>query len=113
MQYKIESLATFDREVKRLSKRYPSMAADIKALKAEILNNPSLGVNLGNNVRKIRMRIASKGRGKSGGARVITITVVAAVDETEINLLYIYDKAERSNITDAEIKALLKECGVL
>ena len=106
MQYKIESLATFDREVKRLSKRYPSMAADIKALKAEILNNPSLGVNLGNNVRKIRMRIASKGRGKSGGARVITITVVAAVDETEINLLY-------SNITDAEIKALLKECGFL
>ena len=113
MQYKIESLATFDREVKRLSKRYPSMAADIKALKAEILNNPSLGVNLGNNVRKIRMRIASKGRGKSGGARVITITVVAAVDETEINLLYIYDKVERSNITDAEIKALLKECGFL
>ena len=75
MQYKIESLATFDREVKRLSKRYPSMVADIKALKTEILNNPSLGVNLGNNVRKIRMRIASKGRGKSGGARVITITV--------------------------------------
>ena len=37
MQYKIESLATFDKEVKRLSKRYPSMAADIKALKAEIL----------------------------------------------------------------------------
>ena len=110
MQYKIESLATFDREVKRLSKRYPSMAADIKALKAEILNNPSLGVNLGNNVRKIRMRIASKGKGKSGGARVITITVVAAVDETEINLLYI---AERSNITDVEIKALLKECGFL
>ena len=103
-------MATFDREVKRLSKRYPSMAADIKALKAEILNNPSLGVNLGNNVRKIRMRIASKGRGKSGSARV---TVVAAVDETEINLLYIYDKAERSNITDAEIKALLKECGFL
>ena len=92
MQYKIESLATFDREVKRLSKRYPSMAADIKALKAEILNNPSLGVNLGNNVRKIRMRIASKGKGKSGGARVITITVVAAVDETEINLLYIYEE---------------------
>ena len=72
------------------------MAADIKA---EILNNPSLGVNLG--------------KGKSGGARVITITVVAAVDETEINLLYIYDKAERSNITDVEIKALLKECGFL
>ena len=65
MQYKIESLATFDREVKRLSKRYPSMAADIKALKAEILNNPSLGVNLGNNVRKIRMRSLQKAEARA------------------------------------------------
>ena len=113
MKYRIESLATFDREVKRLSKRYPSMAADIKALKAEILANPSLGVSLGKNVRKIRMRIASKGRGKSGGARVITVTVVAAVEETEIDLLYIYDKADRASITEAEIEALLKECGLL
>ena len=113
MGIKIEPLPTFVREVKRLSKRYPSMAADIKALKAEIMANPSLGVSLGNNVRKIRMRIASKGRGKSGGSRVITVTVVAAIDETEINLLYIYDKAERSNITDTEINALLKECGFL
>ena len=111
MQYKIESLATFDKEVKRLSKRYPSIAADIKALKAEILANPSLGVSLGNNIRKIRMRIASKG--KSGGARVITVTVVVAVDETEINLLYLYDKSERSSITPAEIEALLKACGLL
>ena len=62
MQYKIESLATFDREVKRLSKRYPSMAADIKA---EILNNPSLGVNLGNNVRKIRMRSLQKAEARA------------------------------------------------
>lgn len=92
MKYRIESLATFDKEVKRLSKRYPSMALDIKVLKADILANPSLGVSLGNNIRKIRMRIASKG--KSGGARVITITVVAAIDETEIDLLYIYDKAD-------------------
>lgn len=113
MQYRIESLATFDREVKRLSKRYPSMAADIKALKAEILANPSLGVSLGKNVREIRMRIASKGRGKSGGVRVITVTVVAAVEETEIDLLYIYDKADRASITETEIEALLKECGLL
>ena len=62
MQYKIESLATFDKEVKRLSKRYPSIAADIKALKAEILNNPSLGVNLGNNVRRMLVSRLHNGR---------------------------------------------------
>lgn len=112
MQYKIESLATFDREVKRLSKRYPSMAADIKALKAEILNNPSLGVNLGNNVRKIRMRIASKGKGKSGGARVITYTVILAQVEAEIKLITIYDKSERENISDAELLDILRRNGI-
>ena len=57
------------------------------------------------------MRIASKG--KSGGARVITFTIVVAVDETEINLLYLYDKSERSSITPAEIEDLLKACGLL
>ena len=113
MRITIDLLPTFVREVKRLSKRYPSMAADIKALKAKILANPSLGVSLGNNIRKIRMRIASKGKGKSGGARVITVTVVVAVDETEINLLYLYDKSERDSITPAEIEALLKACGLL
>ncbi len=49
--------------------------------------NPQIGTDLGNGLRKIRMRISSKGRGKSGGARVISFTVVVAIDETEINLL--------------------------
>ena len=48
-----------------------------------------------------------------GGARVITFTIVVAVDETEINLLYLYDKSERSSITPAEIEDLLKACGLL
>lgn len=63
-------------------------------------------------MRKIRMRIASKGKGKSGGARVITFTVVASVEETEINLLYIYDKAERSSVSMKEIEDLLVQNGL-
>ena len=59
------------------------------------------------------MAIASKGRGKSGGARVITFTVVAAVDETEVNLLYIYDKAERESIGKDEIETLLRDNGLM
>ena len=62
--------------------------------------------------RKIRMRISSKGRGKSGGARVISFTVVVAIDETEINLLYIYDKAERESISLKEIEELLRKNGL-
>lgn len=58
------------------------------------------------------MRIASKGKGKSGGARVITFTVVVSVDESEINLLYIYDKAERANISSKELEELLHKNGL-
>ncbi len=112
MSCKIVALPTFQREAKRLSKRYHSFKQDYDALLDEIEENPSLGTDLGGGLRKIRMRIASKGKGKSGGARVISFTVVAAVDETEVHLLFIYDKAERENIGRAELEALLTKNGL-
>ena len=63
-------------------------------------------------MRKIRMSIHSKGKGKSGGARVITFSVVVAIEETEINLLYIYDKSERESISMSEIQELLRKNGL-
>ena len=97
MNVKIEPLPTFKREAKRLNKHYASFADDYEKLIAELENNPHLG---------------SKGKGKSGGARVISFTVVVAVEETEINLLYIYDKAERSSISKKEIEELLRLNGL-
>lgn len=111
MQYKVKVLKTFKKEFKRLSKRYPSLLKDVIGLHQDILLNPQLGTDLGGGLRKIRMRITSKGRGKSGGARVISFTVVVAVEETEINLLYIYDKAERNTVTPGEIAELLRKNG--
>ena len=109
MKYRIKTSKAFDREIKRLSKRYHSMADDYERLLNEIEGNPHLGTDLGGGLRKIRMAITSKGRGKSGGARVITFTVVVSVAEAEINLLYIYDKAERSSISKKEIAQLIAE----
>lgn len=109
MKYSVKPSESFLKESKRLKKRYPSILSDITALQEEILANPALGTDLGNGLRKIRMRITSKGRGKSGGARVITFTVVVAVEEAEINLLYIYDKAERSTVSAGEIEELLRK----
>lgn len=74
--------------------------------------NPNLGTDLGGGLRKIRMSIASKGRGKSGGARVITFSVIISVEETEVNLLTIYDKSERESISRAEIEQLLEKNGL-
>lgn len=100
------------REAKRFTKHYATFANDYDALVAELKANPFIGTDLGGGVRKVRMRINSKGKGKSGGARVITFTVIVTAIETEVNLLYIYDKAVRSTITQAEIAALLRQNGL-
>ena len=112
MKYRLKFQHTFEKEAKRLGKRYMSMKSDIASLSEELLANPHLGKDLGGGLRKIRMAITSKGKGKSGGARVISFTVVVAVEETEINLLYIYDKAERSSISKKEIEELLRLNGL-
>ena len=111
MKYRLKFQHTFEKEAKRLGKRYMSMKSDIASLSEELLANPHLGTDLGGGLRKIRMAITSKGKGKSGGARVISFTVVV-VEETEINLLYIYDKAERSSISKKEIEELLRLNGL-
>lgn len=113
MNCKVEVLFTFKKEFKRLIKRYRSLLNDVQKLQGELLAKPDLGTDLGNGLRKIRMAIQSKGKGKSGGARVITYTIITKIEETEINLLYIYDKSERDSISAAEIKELLKQNGFL
>ena len=107
MECKITASKSFNKELKRLGKRYASLADDYETLLHDLKQNPAIGTDLGRGLRKVRMRISSKGKGKSGGARVITFTVIASVDETTINLLYIYDKSERENISPKEIDALL------
>ncbi|MGZ3754943.1 MAG: hypothetical protein ACXVAY_18795 [Mucilaginibacter sp.] len=76
----------------------------------EILNkNPKSGTPIGNSCYKIRIIISSKNKGKSGGARVITNVVLLNEFHGVIYLLAVYDKSEQENITDKEIKDLLKE----
>jgi hypothetical protein len=66
---------------------------------------PEQGTNLGNNCYKIRIAIASKGKGKSGGARLVTNFVIA---EETVFLISIYDKSDKENLTDKELNELLK-----
>lgn len=78
----------------------------------DLEQNPLLGTDLGDGLRKVRMKITSKGKGKSGGARVITFTLVVSQQDAVLNLLYIYDKADRASISDKEIEQLLKQNGL-
>ena len=109
MNYSIDTLPSFDKKVKKLAKKYKSLKSDLRELVKELMQNPPVGADLGNGVRKVRMAISDKGKGKSHGARVITYTTIISVEEGIITLLAIYDKAEQNTITEKEISLLLKE----
>jgi len=105
MSYNIIAVPTFKKELKRLSKKYNSLKADLASLFETLETNPTQGIALGNNCYKIRLSITSKGKGKSGGARVVTNFVIA---DATIYLLSIYDKAEKENLSNKELDELLK-----
>jgi mRNA-degrading endonuclease RelE of RelBE toxin-antitoxin system len=105
MSFNIIPTPPFEKELKQLAKKYPSIKKDIGELVSRLLQEPKTGTPLGNNCYKIRMAITSKGQGKSGGARIITFVQVI---ETTIFLLSIYDKADAESISDKELKERLK-----
>ena len=105
MNYKVISIPKFEKELKRLAKKYPSLKGEYIELVHSLKVHPEQGTSLGNNCFKIRLAISSKGRGKSSGARILTCLKVT---ETTIYLLTIFDKSERENIPDHELQALLK-----
>ena len=105
MKYNVVSIPPFDRQLKRLSKKYHSLKKEFSNLLDDLEQNPQQGVFIGRNCYKIRISIESKGKGKSGGARIITNIVIA---ESTVFLLAIYDKSEKANITDKELDELLK-----
>lgn len=102
----------FLKEFKRLYKHYKSLKGDVDALVVSLKDNPTQGADLGGGIRKVRMAITSKGKGKSGGARVITLTVLVSVTDLDVWLLPLYDKSERETITDSEIAELRRQEGL-
>ena len=106
MSYSIELSANFKKEAKRLAKKYPSLKTELAELFAELEENPTLGTPLGNDIYKIRLAIASKNKGKSGGARVLSFVKVT---QTTVLLFSIYNKGEVDSLADKEIKELIKD----
>ena len=103
MSYNIFSIPLFDKQAKRLSKKYPSLKNDLSELLTVLSDNPNYGAALGNNFYKIRLSITSKGKGKSGGARVITYLKIT---DNTVYLTSIFDKSEKSTITDNELEQI-------
>jgi len=105
MNYEIESIPVFDKQVKRLVKKYPSLKNDLAKLFEALADTPEQGTALGNNFYKIRLAITSKGKGKSGGARIITFLKFSL---TTVYLTAIYDKSEKSPISNKELEQIFK-----
>lgn len=104
MSYNVFTIPPFDRQLKRLVKKYPSLKVEYANLIDDLETNPEKGIALRNNCYKIRMSIASKAKGKSGGARVITHVQVS---ENSVFLICIYDKSEKEDISDKELNYFL------
>jgi mRNA-degrading endonuclease RelE of RelBE toxin-antitoxin system len=104
MSYSIEVTSNFKKQAKKLIKKFPSLKRELSEFIENLVINPERGDKLGNNCYKVRLAIASKGKGKSGGARVITHIQII---NKKVFLLSIYDKSEQESISDKEIDGLL------
>jgi mRNA-degrading endonuclease RelE of RelBE toxin-antitoxin system len=110
MKVTFDYLDEFARGAKVLRKKYPSFESDYETFLDELEKNPFSGEPLGKHTYKNRMAIASKGKGKSGGARVITYNVQQkADDEVLITLMTIYDKSDIDNVSDSYLRSLVQE----
>ena len=112
MSYVIQSHTEFEKCFKRLSKKYRSLADDVRDFRDSLQENPYQGAELYPGIRKIRMPITSKGRGKAGSARVITASdVIVAEHEGRIALLTIYDKQDAATVNVKVIRQMAREMG--
>jgi hypothetical protein len=99
----------FDKSFKKLGKKYPSLSDDILMFQEALKKNPKAGIDLGSGFRKVRAAIKSKGKGKSGSARIITYDLVISIKNHDILLVYMYDKSDFDTVDINILKDLVKK----
>lgn len=112
MNFKTLTIPHFDKAIKALAKRHKSLKDDLILFRKSLEENPFQGTELSPGIRKIRLAITSKGKGKSGGARVITYTVFASEVNGKVYLIDIYDKSDYSTIDTKIIQSIISDLGL-
>jgi hypothetical protein len=110
MSFNVVVTDGFKKHAKGIAKKHRSLKSDLNKLIDSLEENPTQGEALGKDCYKVRLAITSKGKGKSGGSRVITC--VKIVNQTAY-LLTIFDKSNKENISDKELDELLRLAGLL
>lgn len=108
MPNKVYTTPIFETKFKRLSKKFASIGEELEALEDDLKKNPKLGTQISGNIYKVRLASSDKGKGKSGGFRIITYLIEEDHSSTEIFLVTIYDKSEESTIKKPELVKLIK-----
>jgi len=107
MANRISYTIVFEKYFKRYAKKYRSLSNDIKELESILLENPKLGIDLGNGLFKIRLAVKSKNKGKSGGFRVITYLLTENAGDSNITLLILNDKSDIEDIPKSDLLDLI------
>ncbi|MBK0382757.1 addiction module toxin RelE [Pedobacter sp. SD-b] len=110
MANKVLATSVFKRKVKSLLKKHKTLSISLLKLEDQLLENPYLGVNYGSNIYKIRLADTSKGKGTSGGFRIITYLINEEANSITIQLITILNKSEEDSITKKEVLDLIKKC---
>lgn len=98
----------FCRQAKRLSKKHKTLADDLAELQQLLLANPFAGTDLGAGKYKIRLKVKSKNKGKSGGYHVITYHVLQTGDTVRVYLVTLYDKSEFPSVSERYIDQIIR-----
>jgi len=109
IENKVYRTSIFDADYKRLVKKFFSLSTEIQQLEATLVKQPDIGVSLGGGVYKIRLACEAKGKGKSGGFRVITYLVDEREDGVDVYLITMFDKSEENSIKTSQLKKIIKK----
>ena len=108
MPTRVQTSRRFNDEFRRLNRKYRNLIAVVVPLAASLGAGERSGERLtgvGHTAYKVRLRNPASQRGKSGGFRIVYFEE----SSSRVILAAIYDKSEQSDISNAEIQAIIAE----
>src|ERR1700744_3776770 len=113
MTNSVKPTPQFKRNLKPLLKKYKTLPETILKLEKDLIKDPFLGESYGHGIYKIRVGDKSKGKGKSGGFRILYYHLKKTENGIQILLFNIFDKSDIETIKkrDAvkEVKEILRD----
>jgi len=101
----IKTIPRFEKDVKKLKKKFPKIKKDLTDFIKLLHKNPETGTHLGKNIFKSRIPNSSIPTGKSGGFRVITYHK----REDTLYLVTMYSKTEQDAILTEKLIQIVEE----